>query len=61
MRRDIAFRLGDKFTKKPLQFGKYLVLLGRIHVHLYNLEDHSTKILVSIGEDQAEKVGQLLR
>ena len=61
VRRNLGFKLGDKFTKKPLQYGKWLVFLGRIHVHMFNLEDFSTRILVSIGEDQAEKVGALLR
>lgn len=28
----IKFKFGDKFTKKPIQHGKYLVLLGRIHI-----------------------------
>lgn len=34
----IRFKFGDKFTKKPIQIGKYLVLLGRIHVQLFDLE-----------------------
>lgn len=61
VQRKNALRFGDKFTKKPIQIGKYLVMLGRIHVHLMDLETRETKVLISIGEDQAEKVGYLLR
>ena len=61
LKRDVAFRFGDKFTKKPIQFGKYLVLLGRIHIHLFDLTTFKTKILISVGEDQAEKIGLILK
>lgn len=57
----IKFKFGDKFTKKPIQHGKYLVMLGRIHIQLFDLETFETKILLSVGEDQAEKLGQLLK
>ena len=57
----IKFKFGDKFTKKPLQVGKYLILLGRIHIQVFDLESFQTKIILSGGEDQAEKLGQLLK
>ena len=57
----IKFKFGDKFTKKPLQVGKYLILLGRIHIQVFDLESFQTKIVLSGGEDQAEKLGQLLK
>ena len=57
----VKFRCGDKFTKKPIQYGKYLVLLGRIHIHLFDTETLETKILLHVGEDQAEKFGQHLK
>lgn len=57
----IKFKFGDKFTKKPLHVGKYLILLGRIHIQLFDLESFQTKIVLSGGEDQAEKLGQLLK
>ena len=41
--------------------GKYLVFLGRIHIQLFDTETLETKILLSVGEDQAEKFGQLLK
>lgn len=59
--RQIKFKYGDKFTKKPIQMGKYLVFLGRIHIQLFDTETLETKILLSVGEDQAEKFGQLLK
>ena len=45
------FQFGDKFTKRPLQYGKYLVLLGRLHIHVMDLETLETKVLISVGED----------
>lgn len=54
------FQFGDKFTKRPLQYGKYLVLLGRLHIHVMDLETLETRVLISVGEDQAEKVGDML-
>lgn len=57
----MKFKFGDKFTKKPLQVGKHLILLGRIHIQVFDLETFQTKIVLSGGEDQAEKLGQLLR
>lgn len=57
----IKFKFGDKFTKKPLQYENYLILLGRIHVQIFDLETFQTKILLSAGEDQAEKLGALLK
>ena len=55
------FQFGDKFTKRPLQYGKHLVLLGRLHIHVMDLETLETRVLISVGEDQAEKVGEMLR
>jgi hypothetical protein len=57
----IKLKFGDKFTKKPLQVGKYLILLGRIHIHLFDLETFKTKIITSSGEDRAEKLGHQLK
>ena len=61
IKRNIAFKFGDKFTKRPIQFGKYLVLLGRLHIHLFDVTTFQTKILISVGEDQAEKIGVILK
>lgn len=55
------FQFGDKFTKRPLQHGKHLVLLGRLHIHVMDLETLETRVLISVGEDAAEKVGEMLR
>ena len=59
--RQIKFKFGDKYTKKPIQYGKYLIFLGRIHIQLFDTESLETKILLSVGEDQAEKVGQWMK
>lgn len=48
---DVTLKFGDKFTKKPIQRGKHLILLGRMHLHLFNLETFSSKILLKVGED----------
>lgn len=53
----VKFKFGDKFTKKPLHVGKHLILLGRIHIQVFDLETFQTKIVLSGGEDQAEKLG----
>jgi len=47
----IRFKFGDKFTKKPLQYRNNLVLLGRTHIQILDLETFETKFLSSVGED----------
>jgi len=54
-RKQVNLPYGDKFTKKPLQAGKYLILLGRMHIQAFSVQDFRTKILFSHGEDQAER------
>lgn len=60
-RKPIYLPYGDKFTKKPLQRGKYLILLGRMHIQAFNMQNFTTKILLYHGEDQAERQGQALK
>ncbi len=36
-------------------------MLGRLHIHVMDLETLETKVLISVGEDQAEKVGEMLQ
>ena len=58
---NISVKYGDKFTKKPIEYGKYLILLGRTHIHLFDLETFSSKVLLKMGEDRAENLGNLLK
>ena len=44
-------RAGDKFTKKPVKVGDNLVLLGRLHIHIFNLNTFKTAIIYDGGED----------
>lgn len=59
--RQFALHGGDKFTKRPLQYGKYLILLGRLHIQLLDLETLETMVLDHTGEDAAEKLGDVLQ
>lgn len=57
----VQFKIADKFTKKPLKCDKYLVFLGRSHIQMFDSDTFKTKILINVGEDQAERVGYLLK
>ena len=57
----IKLKFGDKFTKKPIQVKDEIVLLGRSHIHVINSKDWSTKVLISVGEDFAEKAAFTLK
>ena len=46
---------GDKITKRPLQHGKYLIILGRTHIHLFDVQNFTSHYLHNCGEDDAEK------
>ena len=57
----IKLKFGDKFTKKPIQVKDDIILLGRSHIHVINSKDWSTKVLISVGEDFAEKAAFTLK
>ena len=44
-RKQIYLPYGDKFTKKPLQYGKFLILLGRCHILVFNMQTLQSKML----------------
>lgn len=60
-RRRIYLQNGDKYTKKPLQYCKYLILLGRMHIQVFNVANFTTSIVQNNGEDYAEKFGQKMK
>ena len=36
-------------------------MLGRVHIQMLNLENFETKIIKSIGEDHAERIGEYMK
>ena len=46
---------GDKVTKRPLQHGRYLIFLGRTHIHIFDVCSFTSHYLPNQGEDNAEK------
>lgn len=55
---NLKLREGDKFTKQPVWYGKHLIMLGRRHLHVFNLTNGHQCVMVNHGEDQAESVGK---
>lgn len=48
----------DKFTKKPLRYKNWLVMLGREHIHTFNLENFDCGIIKNKGESFAEDLSE---
>lgn len=59
--KSIYFHYGDKFTKRPIQHGRHLILLGRMHLFTFDVVSFESKMLQFYGEDYAEKQGQYLK
>lgn len=38
-----------------MQYGKYLIILGRTHIHLFDVQTFTSHYLHNGGEDDAEK------
>ena len=55
-RKLIFLQQGDKITKKPVQYGHYLVIRGRSHIHLFDVQTFTSHYLPNSGEDNAEKL-----
>jgi short-subunit dehydrogenase involved in D-alanine esterification of teichoic acids len=43
-------------TKRPIEAGNWIIIQGRIHVHLYNIKTQEVRILSMYGENRAEKI-----
>jgi hypothetical protein len=50
----------DKFTKKPLRYKNWLILFGREHIHMFNLENFETRIIRNKGESFVEDLSNNL-
>ena len=56
-----ALKYGDKFTKKPLLWESSLVLFGRLHIQTFDLGTFQSGVLISRGEDDAERIGEYIQ
>ena len=44
----------DMITKRPVAVGNWLIIQGRLHIHMFNIKTKESRALYRYGEDKVE-------